>query len=167
MPLYSGIVIPSRPGQLARDLPDRRDGDASRAGGREGQHLIHACIMAATSPHHRLESAVTACPPQVPSPDADRPGAALPAVRDRVPWWSAGTGVASLVTPVGIGVLHPVLGEVLAIIEVVVVLTIIGTALFGSPTLSERAFRFLRWIGNRPEPSAPTGRHAASPRQRS
>jgi hypothetical protein len=63
-----------------------------------------------------------------------------------------GTGVASLGTPVGIGVLHPVLGEVIAVIEVVVVLTIIGTALFGSPALSERAFRLLRWIGNRPEP---------------
>jgi len=108
---------------------------------------------------------VTACSPQAPSPDADGPGAALPAMRDRVPWRSAGTGVASLVTPVGIGVLHPVLGEVLAVIEVVVVLTIIGTALFGSQTLSERAFRFLRWIGNRPEPSAPTGNHASAPEE--
>jgi hypothetical protein len=61
--------------------------------------------------------------------------------------------------------LHPVLGEVLAIMEIVVVLTIICTALFGSQTLSERAFRFLRWIGNRPEPSAPTGGQAASPRR--
>lgn len=109
---------------------------------------------------------MTACLPQAPSPDAGGPDAASPAMRDRVPWRSAGTGVASLVTPVGIGVLHPVLGEVLAVIEVVVALTIIGTALFGSQTLSERAFRFLRWIGNRPEPSAPTGRQAASPRRR-
>lgn len=109
---------------------------------------------------------MTARPPQAPFPDADGLGAALPAVRDRVPWRSAGARVASLGTPVGIGVLHPVLGEVLAIIEVVVVLTIIGTALFGSQTLSERAFRFLRWIGNRPEPSAPAGRQAASPRRR-
>ena len=87
---------------------------------------------------------MTACSPQAPLPDADGPGAVLPAMRDRVPWRSAGTGVASLVTPVSIGMLHPVLGEVLAVIEVVVVLTIIGTALFGSQTLSERAFRFLR-----------------------
>ena len=109
---------------------------------------------------------MTACSPQAPSPDADPAGAALPAVRERVPWRSAGTGVASLVTPVGIGVLHPLLGEVLAVIEVVVVLTIIGTALFGSQTLSERAFRFLRWIGNRPEPSAPTRGQAALPHRR-
>jgi hypothetical protein len=127
---------------------------------------MHACITAATSPHHGLETAVTEYPPQAPSADADGPAPALPAVRDRVPWLSAGTGIASLVTPVGVGVLHPVLGEVVAIIEVVVALTIIGTALFGSQTLSERAFRFLRWIGNRAEPAAPTRRQAASPRRR-
>jgi hypothetical protein len=33
---------------------------------------------------------------------------------------------------------------------VAVALTIIGTALFGSPALRERAFRLLRWIRNRP-----------------
>jgi hypothetical protein len=104
---------------------------------------MHVCITAAASPHHRLEPAVTA----------------LPAMRDRVPWRSTGTGVASLVTPVSIGILHPVLGEVLAVIEVVVVLTIIGTALFGSLALSERAFRLLRWIGNRPEPPVPAPPH--------
>jgi hypothetical protein len=76
-------------------------------------------------------------------------------MRDHVSWRSAATGIASLVTPIGIGVLHPVLGEVVAVIEVVAVLTIIGTALFGSQALSERAFRLLRWIGNRPEPAAP------------
>jgi hypothetical protein len=70
-----------------------------------------------------------------------------------------GARVASLATPVGIGVLHPVLGEVIAVIEVAVILTIIGTALFGSMALSERAFRLLRWIGNRPEPPASTSHH--------
>lgn len=69
-----------------------------------------------------------------------------------MPWRSAGAGITTLGTPVGIGVLHPVVGEVIAIVEVVVVLAIIGTILFGSPALSERAFRLLRWIGNRPEP---------------
>ena len=58
----------------------------------------------------------------------------------------------------GIGVLHPMLGEAIAVIEVVVVLAIIGTALFGSPALSERAFRLLRWSGNRPEPPGPAPR---------
>jgi hypothetical protein len=61
-------------------------------------------------------------------------------------------GAASLGTPIGLGILHPVLGEVLAVIEIVIVLTIIGTALFGNMVLRERAFRLLRWLGNRPEP---------------
>jgi hypothetical protein len=55
--------------------------------------------------------------------------------------------------------LYPVLGEVIAIIEVTVALTIAGIALFGSPALSERAFRLLRWIRNQPEPQAPASGH--------
>jgi hypothetical protein len=59
---------------------------------------------------------------------------------------------------VGIGVFHPLLGEVIAITEIVVALTVIAIALFGNQALSERAFRLLRWFGNRPEPPAPGGR---------
>ena len=43
------------------------------------------------------------------------------------------------------------LGAAIVGIEIVVVLTIIATALFGSQALSERAFRLLRWFGNRPQ----------------
>jgi hypothetical protein len=73
----------------------------------------------------------------------------------RVPWRPVGTAVTSLGAPIGLGMLHPMLGEIIAVIEVVVVLTIIATALFGSQALSERAFRLLRWFGNRPEPPTP------------
>jgi hypothetical protein len=73
----------------------------------------------------------------------------------QLPWRQAGATAASLGAPVAIGILHPVLGEIIAVVEVVVVFTIIATALFGSQTLSDRAFRLLRWIGNRPEPPAP------------
>jgi hypothetical protein len=69
-----------------------------------------------------------------------------------------GTGVAALGTPFGVWVIHPVLGGAFAIIEMVVVLTIIGTALYGSSILSERAFRLLG-IGIRPEPPEPPGDH--------
>jgi hypothetical protein len=55
----------------------------------------------------------------------------------------------------GIGLLNPVLGEVIAITEIVVALTVIAVALFGSQALSERAFRLLRWFSNRPEPPGP------------
>ena len=79
--------------------------------------------------------------------------ASLP-VRERVPWRPAVTGAASLGSAVGIGVLHPLLGEVIAITEIAVVLTVIAVALFGSQALSERAVRLLRWFGNRPEPPA-------------
>lgn len=51
--------------------------------------------------------------------------------------------------------LHPLLGEVIAITESVVLLTVIAVALFASKALSERAFRLLRWFGNRSEPPAP------------
>jgi hypothetical protein len=47
---------------------------------------------------------------------------------------------------------RPLLGQIAIAIELAVALTIIGTALFGSRPLSERAFRLLRWIANRPEP---------------
>jgi hypothetical protein len=57
----------------------------------------------------------------------------------------------------GIGMLHPLLGEVIAIAETAVVLMVIAVALFGSKALSERAFRLLRWFGNRPEPPGPAG----------
>ena len=74
----------------------------------------------------------------------------------QVPWRPVVTAAASLGAPASIGLLHPMLGEVIAVIELVVLLTIVGTALFGSQTLSERAFRLLRWLGNRPEPTPPS-----------
>ncbi len=51
--------------------------------------------------------------------------------------------------------LDHLLGEVIVITEIVVALTVIAVALFGSQALSERAFRLLRWFGNRPEPPGP------------
>ncbi len=101
---------------------------------------------------------MTAHQAQSPAPIPDDTGPASPmppGMSGRVPWRTLGVGMTSLGTPLGIGILHPVLGEVIAAIEVVVVLTIIGTALFGSPALSDRAFRLLRWMGNRPEPPGP------------
>jgi hypothetical protein len=83
------------------------------------------------------------------------PAAAPLPGRERVPWRPAVTGVASLGSAVGVGMLHPLLGEVIVITEIVVALTVIAVALFGSKTLSERAFRLLRWFGNRPEPPIP------------
>jgi hypothetical protein len=57
----------------------------------------------------------------------------------------------SLGTPVSIGLLNRLLGEAIFGIEILVALTVIAVALFGSKALSERAFRLLRFDGNRPE----------------
>lgn len=81
---------------------------------------------------------------------------------ENAPWRPMGADVASLGIPAGMGMLHPVLGEALTIIEVAVTLTIIGTALFGNSALSERAFRLLRWLGNRPEPWGPASHRLRS-----
>jgi hypothetical protein len=86
-----------------------------------------------------------------------------PAKREPGPLRSAGAGVTLLGMPVGGWVLNPMLGQVITVIEVVIVLTIIGTALFGSTALSERAFRLLRWTWNRPEPPGPA---SGTPRRR-
>ena len=68
----------------------------------------------------------------------------------RFPWRSVGAGVVSVGTPLCAAVLRPFLGEVMMVVELGMFLTVLGTALFGSETLSERAFRLLRWLGNRP-----------------
>jgi hypothetical protein len=94
-----------------------------------------------------------------PGDDDTQAHSALPAMPRRTPWRTVGADIVSLGAPVGIGVLHPLLGELIATVDVVVVLTIIGTALFGSQALSERAFRLLRWIGNRSEPLGPPSDH--------
>jgi hypothetical protein len=80
----------------------------------------------------------------------------------RVPWRAAGIGLTSLGTPAGIGVADPLLGRIAIVIELAVALAIIGTALYGSRALSERAFRLLRWIAGRPEPPGPAAPAAAS-----
>lgn len=64
-------------------------------------------------------------------------------------------GVTAAGVPVAGEVLHPLLGEIVIITELVVALTVVFMALFGSTDARERAFRLLRWFGNRPEPPAP------------
>jgi hypothetical protein len=49
-----------------------------------------------------------------------------------------------------------VLGQVLAVAEAATLLLIVAAALLGSPTISERAFRLLRRMADRPEPPAPS-----------
>ena len=92
--------------------------------------------------------------PFPPDRDDSSEPASLP-VRERVTWRSAVTGAASLSTPVAIGMFNSLLGEIIAVAELAMVITVITVALFGSKTLSDRAFRLLRWLSNRAEPPAP------------
>jgi hypothetical protein len=87
-------------------------------------------------------------PEPTPSPSA-------PTARREHGWHVLAISTGSLAPPIGLGVRHPVVGEAFAGVELAVLLTIIGAALFGSRVLSERAFRLLRWLGNRPEPPEP------------
>jgi hypothetical protein len=59
-------------------------------------------------------------------------------------------GITVLGPGVGAGLLHPVVGVAFAVTGLALVIIVIGTALFGTPALSERAFRLLGWVRNRP-----------------
>jgi hypothetical protein len=71
------------------------------------------------------------------------------------------TSVAAAV-PAAAWAVHPALSAVLTGLEAAAGLTVMATALFGSDRLSERAFRLLWWIADRPEPNAPAGRSSCS-----
>jgi hypothetical protein len=66
-------------------------------------------------------------------------------------------------------ILTPLLGQTLAATEIITLLMVVSTALFGAQRMSERAFRLLRWCADRPEAPAPqleAGRHKAVVRDR-
>lgn len=93
--------------------------------------------------------------PSPPVPDSGYETGPRPAARGRAFGRAAGAGLASLGAPAVLGVADLRLGQIVAAAELAVMLTIVGTALFGSQSLSDRAFRLLRWLGNQPEPPGP------------
>jgi hypothetical protein len=125
--------------------------------------LIHV-RPGVTELRHQAEPPGTAwshgSPVSFPDPGHTLTGFTTPK-RERVPWRTAGTGIASLGTPAVIWMVCPVLGVVIAAVEAATMLTVIGAALFGTQARSERAFRLLRWLGNRPEPSSTEARPPA------
>lgn len=70
-------------------------------------------------------------------------------------WRSVACSATGLGLPIGVGLLHPVVGVTVATVEMLIALTIVGTALFGSSEFSNRAFRLLRCVSNKPEPPDP------------
>jgi hypothetical protein len=78
-------------------------------------------------------------------------------------------GLGVVVVPAFSTFLTPMLGQTLVVGEIGAFLVIVSTALFGASRISERAFRFLRWCADRPEPPAPqldTDRHETARRDR-
>jgi hypothetical protein len=83
--------------------------------------------------------------------------------RKMLPWRPIGAVATSIGAPAGIGLLHPILGAAVFLVELALSVMILSTALFGTREYSERAFRLLRWIADRPEPEAPPGSSGPGP----
>ena len=73
----------------------------------------------------------------------------------QTPWHSLGIGVGAVGTPVVTSCIYPLLGISLFVTQAITLIVIFGAALFGTKTVSYRAFRLLRWLVGRPEPTAP------------
>jgi hypothetical protein len=71
------------------------------------------------------------------------------------PWRTFGLGISAIGAPSAASYFHPVLGLLLAASEIATIVTVVASALFGTSTISERAFRLLRWFADRPEPPSP------------
>jgi len=75
-------------------------------------------------------------------------------------WWRVGAAGAGMVGAPGVAAcVSPVLGAVLAVVDVVVplvaALVVVGVVTCGSAEACNRVFRLLRWIADRPEPPGP------------
>ncbi|QXJ22696.1 hypothetical protein AGRA3207_003744 [Actinomadura graeca] len=76
---------------------------------------------------------------------------------------SFGLAATILAIPTGIAFINPDLAVVLASAELALMLTVLVTAVFAPRTVSERAFRLLRWMTGHPEPARPAEAQAEEP----
>lgn len=140
----------------------RKQGATTNTGTKAAQRCSRADNAATPFARRLFGSAVTGFQPRnsgnAGEDGTGGPPAAPGGARERLSWRTTAVSVGSVGSPICIGMLHPLLGELVAAIEVMVILGTIATALFGSEILSERAFRLLRWISNRPEPPSPPAR---------
>ncbi|TYB48239.1 hypothetical protein [Actinomadura chibensis] len=75
---------------------------------------------------------------------------------------SFGLAATILAVPTGVALIYPDLAAILASAELTLLLVILLAAVFAPDTISERAFRLLRWMTGRPEPT-----HTTNPDQTS
>ncbi|WP_067451822.1 hypothetical protein [Actinomadura macra] len=68
-----------------------------------------------------------------------------------------GLAATILAIPSGVAFINPDLAVILASAELALLLTVLLTAVFAPGTVSERAFRLLRWMTGHPEPTQHTG----------
>ena len=73
----------------------------------------------------------------------------------RLPWRALGLGSSTIGGVASVYYWHPLVGLVIVSCETAIATITFAAALFGSEITSERAFRLLRWVANRPEPEAP------------
>jgi hypothetical protein len=94
------------------------------------------------------------------SPPGHKPGNRAP-----VPWRAlsavAGVGGSEAVT----AYLRPDLVLAVILAPVAIVVIVLAVILLGSDQRVDRLFRLLRWVANRPEPSAPPGTGTPQPRR--
>lgn len=69
---------------------------------------------------------------------------------------SFGLAATIVAIPTGVALASPTLAAVLASAELTLLLTVLLAAVFAPATISERAFRLLRWMTGQPEPGQPT-----------
>jgi hypothetical protein len=88
-------------------------------------------------------------------------GPVAPPPRPQTSVWAkiAGPGLAVIGTEITVGVLHPKAAESIAIadaaVPVIAALVLFTVIVRGSEQTVSRVFRLLRWVCNRPEPTAP------------
>jgi hypothetical protein len=118
----------------------------------------NAALLAAIS------SGLTGCPAKVSYEEAvktmtpQRSGQSFeteePRRRTRARPFAVGT--AAVAPPTALCLIYPTIGLAMAVCEFMAFMIVVATALYGSSTLSDRAFRLLRWLADRPEPHAPS-----------
>lgn len=67
-----------------------------------------------------------------------------------------GLATTILAVPTGVALINPALAAILASAELALLLTVLLTAVYAPELISERAFRLLRWMTGRPEPTQTT-----------
>lgn len=77
---------------------------------------------------------------------------------------SFGLAATLLAIPTVVMLLDPGLAAVLYAAECAVTILMLLTAVFAPASVSERAFRLLRWMTGQPEPAPPVGTSVPSPR---